>query len=122
MNLLIDTNVLLRWSHADDPAHAICQSAVRKLLSQGHDICVCAQVLIEYWVNATRPVALNGVGMEVTEAEANLADITTAFPVLPEPPDMAARWQELVVQHRVVGRQAHDTRLAALMLAHGVAH
>ncbi len=60
--------------------------------------------------------------MPPKQTNANLADITTAFPVLPEPPDTAARWQGLVVQHTVVGKQAHDARLAALMIAHGVAH
>jgi predicted nucleic acid-binding protein len=43
------------------------------------------------------------------------------FIVLPEPPDMSVRWHDLASRYAVHGRGAHDTRLVALMLAHGVA-
>ena len=35
---------------------------------------------------------------------------------------MADRWERVVIEHRVLGRQAHDARLVALMLSHGVSH
>jgi predicted nucleic acid-binding protein len=31
-------------------------------------------------------------------------------------------WQQVVTHYRAMGRQAHDARIAALMLAHGVTH
>jgi hypothetical protein len=77
-------------------------------------------VLIEYWVVATRPKAVNGLGLSVPEANADVEDFLAAFPCLPEPPDIADRWRNLVNQHGVAGRPAHDTRLVALMEAHAV--
>ena len=35
---------------------------------------------------------------------------------------MADRWQAVADKCEVIGKQAHDARIAALMLAHGVAH
>ncbi len=32
------------------------------------------------------------------------------------------RWLDLCTRHAVRGRQAHDTRLVAVMLAHGITH
>lgn len=44
------------------------------------------------------------------------------FTCLPEPVDMADRWQAVAYRHSVIGKQAHDARIAALMIAHGVTH
>jgi len=35
---------------------------------------------------------------------------------------MADRWKNVADRHAVIGKQAHDARLATIMLAHGVAH
>lgn len=122
MKYLVDTNVLLRWSDADDPRYAECVAAVDDLIDRGIDVCICAQVLIEYWVTSTRPRKVNGFGLSAAEANSNLADVDGVFSLLLEPSDMAARWRKLATQHSVLGRQAHDARIAALMLAHGVTH
>jgi predicted nucleic acid-binding protein len=119
---LVDTNVLLRWSDADDPRYAECVAAVDDLIDRGIDVCICAQVLIEYWVTSTRPRKVNGFGLSATETESNLADVDGVFSLLLEPSDMAARWRKLAAKHSVQGRQAHDARIAALMLAHGITH
>ncbi len=31
-------------------------------------------------------------------------------------------WHRLVVQHRIIGKQAHDARLVAIMNLHGLTH
>ena len=49
-----------------------------------------------------------------------MARIVRTFPVLLETPDIHREWQRLVVTHRVFGKKAHDTRLVAAMLVHGV--
>jgi predicted nucleic acid-binding protein len=122
MKYVVDTNVLLRWSDADDPRYAECVAAVDDLIDRGIDVCICAQVLIEYWVTSTRPREVNGFGLSAAETESNLADVDGVFSLLLEPSDMAARWRRLATKHSVQGRQAHDARIAALMLAHGVTH
>ena len=82
----------------------------------------CAQVAIEYWSVATRPVAANGLGLPATEAEQRLRDLDQFLIWLPEPADVGLRWRKLVNQYGVLGRQVHDARLVALMEAHGLTH
>lgn len=42
------------------------------------------------------------------------------FTVLPETIETYGEWRRLVATHAVSGLKAHDTRLVALMLTHGV--
>lgn len=41
---------------------------------------------------------------------------------MPEAPAILPRWLNLVEKHAVSGRQVHDTRIVAVMQAHGVTH
>ncbi|MDJ1185628.1 hypothetical protein PMH09_20810 [Roseofilum sp. BLCC_M143] len=59
---LLDTNVVLRFCNVDDRQHDLATAAVGLLLKQGHECFLTAQVLIEFWVVATRPVTVNGLG------------------------------------------------------------
>jgi len=43
-------------------------------------ICLCAQVLIEYWVVATRPASRNGFGLTPAEAEADIMELRRLLP------------------------------------------
>jgi predicted nucleic acid-binding protein len=81
---------------------------------------ICAQVLIEYWVVATRPRAVNGLGLSPEQADQEIDLILTFLNILPEPPDVFPRWRQLVAPHKVLGRPAHDARLVAVMQAHGI--
>ncbi len=122
MKYLVDTNVLLRYCDQDGADHALCVSAVRGLVAQGDTVCLCAQILIEHWAVATRPVSVNGLGLEPGDADRQLAIASLALPCLSEPPDIAERWRKIARENAVRGRQAHDARIAALMLAHDVTH
>ena len=42
------------------------------------------------------------------------------FPLLPDPPAIYPVWESLVIQYRVAGKPAHDARLVAAMLVHGL--
>ena len=122
MRYLVDTNVLLRWSHGDSEDHSLCTGTIDGLLADGHDVCICAQVLIEFRVVATRPWNVNGLGLTPADVKARTKDLRRMFTCLPEPPDIADRWEAVADRFSVIGRQAHDARIAALMLAHGVTH
>lgn len=117
---LADTNVLLRWSDRDNPHHSECGDAVNRLIDQGDQVCTCAQVLIEYWVTSTRPRKVNGFGLSIIDAASRISVVHGSFPCLVEPAEIADLWQEITIRHSVLGKQAHDARIAALMLAHGV--
>ncbi len=84
--------------------------------------CICAQVLIEFRCVSTRPRDVNGLGISALEVSGRTADLRGIFTCLPEPPDMADRWESIVDKYSVIGKPCHDARLVALMLAHGITH
>jgi predicted nucleic acid-binding protein len=118
MAYLVDTNILLRICDRSSPEHDASRRALNELIRRGEACHSCAQTLIEFWVVATRPRDVNGLGLSSAEALPNLIDFQQLLPCLPEPPDMAVRWQTLITKYEVCGRKAHDARLVALMIAH----
>jgi hypothetical protein len=83
---------------------------------------VTPQVLIEFRNVATRPAALNGLGLPTSAAEAQAAGFEATFPLLGETPDVYPAWKALVGALGVTGKQVHDARLVAVCHAHGVSH
>ena len=122
MSFLIDTNVLLRFFELQDPKNDEIVQALNALRNATEPSFTCAQVLIEFWVSATRPLDANGFGLDPAQADLRLSVVHSLFACLPEPPDMAERWRKVARENAVSGRQAHDARIVALMLAHGVTH
>lgn len=62
------------------------------------------------------------MGLTAAQTEKLIRDARDVFSCLSEPPDMADRWERIVFEHKVLGKQAHDARLVALMQAHGITH
>jgi predicted nucleic acid-binding protein len=122
LKVLLDTSILLRLRDADSPFHSICVQAIERLQDGTNELYISAQIMIEYWVVATRPREVNGFGLDPADVDGDLVDFEHGFRVLPEVPDVAERWRSLVREYSVRGRPAHDTRLVALMLAHEVNH
>lgn len=119
---LIDTNLLLRMSDDTSPMHLLAIDAAAQLLTQGHEIFLTTQNLIEFWSVVTRPRNVNGFDWTTPQAEAEIKLLLNKFPLLPDPPDVLPHWLALVSQHDIKGRRTHDARLVAVMLAHGVTH
>ena len=119
---LADTNVVLRSVVRHDPLSPPATNAVKILRQRGDTLGVATQNLVEFWAVATRPVASNGFGMTPANAAAEVDRIAALFPVLGDSPLTYGHWRRLVETCGVSGRQVHDARLAALMLAHGVSH
>lgn len=122
MAVLIDTSLLGRLANRADTAHAIAQAAVAELHRRGESLHVTAQNLIEFRNFATRPIAANGLGLTPAAAAKLTATFEAAFPLLPETPAIYPAWRTLVDTLRIVGRQVHDARLAAVCHVHGVSH
>jgi predicted nucleic acid-binding protein len=120
--ILVDTNVLLR---AAQPAHvhyAAAKAAVKTSRRRGYIPCIVPQVLYEYWVVATRPIAENGLGLTPAETEHDLGQIVDQFHLFRDERAILDRWLRLVVVHSVQGKSAHDARLVAAMIRHGITH
>ena len=122
MSYLLDTNILLRLRDSAYPRYHECVAAVDLLRGQSERLFVCAQILAEFWVVLTRPCNVNGCGLAFDDAVTALGKVRATFRCLAEPPDIADRWQQIISEKKVMGKPAHDARIAALMLAHGVTH
>jgi predicted nucleic acid-binding protein len=120
MKLLLDTNVLLRLSDTSHAMHGESLSAIDWLDAHGHECLIVPQVLYEYWVVATRPLANNGLGMTVATTDAAISQWVTVFRLLLDERGVFSHWRDLVSSHDVKGKTAHDARLVAAMQRHGV--
>lgn len=83
---------------------------------------VIAQNLIEFWAVATRPIANNGLGLSIVQAEQELTKLKALFNILPDTAVILPEWERLVLQYQVIGKQSHDTRLVAAMKVHNLTH
>jgi len=64
VSVVLDTNILLRLVDRRAPEHGSVRSAVDSLIRNGEELCVVPQVLVEFYVAATRPVEVNGFGWD----------------------------------------------------------
>jgi predicted nucleic acid-binding protein len=119
---LADTNLLLRGAEGGHAMQAPALEALAGLVRSGETVYIAPQNLYEFWVVATRPVERNGLGMTAAEAEAELSRLEAHFPLLNDTPAVYQEWRRLVAAYGVVGVRAHDARLVASMLAHGITH
>jgi predicted nucleic acid-binding protein len=118
--VLVDTSTLLRSLQIRHSQYAVAINAIRVLPSQGVELQIVAQNLIELWVVATRPQDLNGLGMAPDSATDEIARIKSMFVLLPETPAIYGAWEDLVTRYQVRGKPAHDARLVAAMQVHRV--
>jgi predicted nucleic acid-binding protein len=119
---LVDTSILARLTNTADALHAVAAQAVLELHQRGEVLHVTAQNLIEFRNLATRPKAVNGLGLSVAEAEAKAAVFEGKFPLLAETPDIYPAWKALVGALGVIGKRVHDARLVAVCHVHAVTH
>jgi len=117
---LLDTNVLLRVLQTESEQHDEATSAVSALLSREEDLCITAQVVVEFWCAATRPVEVNGLGIEPGFLASYVGGLLVDFGMLEDSKYVFPNWLQLVSSHSVRGRKTHDARLVAVMKAHGV--
>jgi len=117
---LLDTNLLLRFVDTQDARHKLAADATLEVRRRGHLPVITPQVLIELWAVVTRPVANNGFGWNVGRASAAVQFLISQFPLLADSDQVFPHWLQLVTSYGVNGKQVHDTRLVAVMLAHGI--
>ncbi len=118
--MLVDTSALLRTLQPLHPQREIVRSAIKVLIAQGRKLHIVSQNLVELWVVATRPLAQNGLGMSTVLVAAELERLKGIFLFLPETAAIYPLWEALVIENQVSGKPAHDARLVAAMLAHGL--
>lgn len=122
MKVLIDTSVLTRIANGRrDVQFDVAVAAVERLRERGHRPVVVPQVLYEFWVVVTRPRVENGLGLSAVHASAELDRLAPPlFAVLQDERAILPRWKSIVLEYSIQGKTAHDARLVAGMLRHGL--
>jgi len=122
VSFAVDSNILLRSIDDGHPAQPVAQNGLLELRNKGETPSIFPQNLVEFWAVATRPIVNNGLGWSVDRAEQELSDLKNLFVVLADTDAILSEWKRLVVQYRVIGKQAHDAHIVAAMLVHKVTH
>ena len=117
--ILGDSNILIHLKNAQSVDHVVTQLAVRILENSGAILMYTSQNLAEFWNVCTR-VAVGGLGLSIEEAAARVELVEAHFVFLPESSRTDKIYKDLLVRYRVSGVQAHDARLAAVMLSNSV--
>ena len=84
MAYLPDTSVILRLNEPGNPLCKIVENCLDKLERDGNELVIVPQVLVEFWVVATRPKSVNGLGLTIEETERELENLQKIFTLLPE--------------------------------------
>lgn len=121
MSYLVDTNFLLRLVQNTSPSHQDALNAYLKLRSQ-EALLIVPQNIIEFWAVVTRPTNANGLGLSIERAAQQLSRMKRLFTLQADVPEILSIWEQLVVTYQVKGKQAHDTRLVAAMIAHQITY
>lgn len=98
------------------------RDCVRTLLRDKKPVLIVPQVMFEFWVVATRPIANNGLGLEPDNVKRKLEEADRFFELLPDTAAIYGEWLRLVQTYSVVGVGAHDARIVAAMKVHSVTH
>ncbi len=120
MKVLLDTNILLRLSNPGDLQHSQTKLALATMQANGDEAVIVPQVLYEYWVVATRPLANNGFGLSPEVADQAVMKWMSLYRLLLDEREIFTHWRELVTTYGVKGKTAHDARLVAAMTQHEV--
>ena len=121
MKFLLDTNILVRLAHRTDSQHKLAWDAAIKLFLANAELFIVPQNVYEFWSVSTRPTQLNGLGLTASQATIEITRLRTFFDLLLETPDFFAEWGNWC-PHSIIGKNAHDTRLVAAMIVHGITH
>ena len=120
MSILVETSCLLRLSDPTDIRHLRTEAALDHFTDQNEDLVIISQNLVEFRAVATRPLAVNGLGMVLAEVENELNRLERVFRLVPDAPNLHQQWRRLCRKAGVSGKQVHDTRIAAACAASGI--
>ncbi len=118
--LFLDTNIIVRLFDVNSIHHSRVRACLSELSSQNIRCAVNLQVISEFWVVVTRPADLNGFGWSPADAVIALNSLKSRYIVIPDSNNTADVWLKLVSTNNIKGKRAHDARIAAAVIAHGI--
>jgi len=120
MDVLVDTNILLRSIDPAHPMHFDAVNSVSALRLRGFQPCLTAQNIIEFRAVCTRPVEANGLGMSKAQANAEITRLKSLFPIKPDTASVFQEWERLINEYEINGKQNHDARLVSVMITYNI--
>jgi predicted nucleic acid-binding protein len=117
--VFVDTNVLVYSTRPLAAHHSVAAAALARLGAAGATPWISPQVLREYLAAVTRPQA-TAPGLPMATAINDVQRFRTQFRIADERPSVLERLIEILLAHRVAGRQVHDANIVATMLDCGV--
>ncbi len=82
-NVLLDTNVILRFSQVDSDLETLADISVKKLARKGDILYLTPQVICEYWCSVTHPMDVNGFGWDSSAAYDSIIKLIGLFTIIP---------------------------------------
>ena len=116
----LDTNVLLSATDKSRSSHPAALSLFEYVSQGGGHLVWSGQVIREYLVVATRPLSVNGLGLDPSAASHNVERLSKRLTLLEEGTDVSNRLRRLVERFELKGKRIHDANVVATMLAAGV--
>ncbi len=113
--VVVDTNILLA---ATDRARSAHRAATRFLNEDERRLALTPQIVREYLAVATRPVDVNGLGLAMPDALANLEMLLQDMQLLAEDAATTATLVDLIGRGLAEGKQVHDANVVAVAFAH----
>ena len=118
--VFLDTNVLLTATDESRPAHADANLIFRSGPQNGRHLGISGQVIREYLVVATRPLDVNGLGLDIDTAIGNIDAIRERTVFFEETEPVASHLLSLARTHALTGKCLHDAGVAATMSVHNI--
>jgi predicted nucleic acid-binding protein len=72
---LLDTNILLRAADTSSATYSLANNVITQIVETANECVIIPQVLIEFWVVATRPLDVNGLGWTPAQATNYVNDL-----------------------------------------------
>lgn len=113
---LVDTNVFLEATDMARPHHA----AARRFLQRAAAPFTSAQILREYLVVATRPIAVNGLGLALDDALGNVRSFRTMVRLVREEKAVLPSLLALLADVPCKGKRIHDANVVATAISHKI--
>ena len=118
--LFVDTNILLTATDESRPLHSAATRILDGSLGQDLILAASGQVLREYLVVAIRPTEVNGLGLSVPDALANIDAFARRLDLYDETVAVSTRLRQLALDHDLRGKRLHDANIVATMSVHGI--
>ena len=111
--LLVDTNVLLEATDEGRPLHAKALTLFQYAPEDGLDLFIGTQVVREYLMVATRPIANNGLGMSTASAIDNIRAFGKRASQVAESLRAGEVFLEWASRFQTQGKKLHDLQILA---------